>query len=76
MIQYRIDFDGDWPLWQRLCHEFYRDNDYFILEEMPGWVRATQHIQDIRLFKDEYHRWATVYFEREEDLTAFLLKWA
>lgn len=76
MIEYKIDFDSDWPLWQRLCHAFWSENKYWAREEMPGWLRATQLIGDIRLFRDEHHNWAVLYFNREEDLTAFLLKWA
>ena len=77
MIEYHLDFDGDWPMWQRMCHKFWEENGYWVNEEMPGWVRATEdYVYDIRLHKDESRFWAVLYFNREEDLTAFLLKWA
>ena len=76
MIEYRIDFTGGWPLWQRLCHAFWSENGYWVDDEMPGWIRATEHIHDIKIHRDEHHGWAILYFEQAADLTAFLLKWA
>ena len=76
MIELLIDFDADWPLWQRLCHAFWTENGYWADDEMPGWIRATQLIHDIRLYQDEHRRWAIIYFLRGADKTAFLLQWA
>ena len=77
MIEYRVNFDSDWPLWQRICHAFYEENSYWVIEEMPGWIRATDTtVHDIRLHQDESNIWAVFYFKRQADLTAFLLKWA
>ena len=77
MIEYHLDFDGDWPLWQRINHKFWEDNGYWVLEEVAGWVRAVDsNVHDLKIFKDEHRTWATLYFLQEQDLTAFLLRWA
>lgn len=77
MIEYCVDFDADWPLWQRMCHAFWEENGYWVTEEMPGWIRATEPtVNDVRLYQDEHRQWAVFYFNRQSDKTAFLLKWA
>ena len=76
MIEYKIDFDGDFPLWQRICHKFWVENGYYVIEEVPGWLRAVDpSLYDIRLHKLESKHWATLYFKHESDKTAFLLRW-
>ena len=77
MIEHRIYFDGDWGLWTHIVYKFNLENGYYVHEEIPGWLRATdEFVYDVRLFKDEYKHWATLYFKHESDLTGFLLKWA
>ena len=77
MIEYTIGFDGDWKFWTRIVYEFNLANGYFVFEEIPGWMRATEPLlHDMRFHRDEHHEWVVFYFRCEEDLTAFLLKWA
>lgn len=76
MIEYRIDFNGDWGLWTHIVYKFNLENGYYVHEEVPGWLRATdEFVYDVRLFKDLNH-WVIFYFKCEADLTGFLLKWA
>lgn len=82
MIERKIDFLGDWPLWQKICHAFYTENGYFALEEVPGWVMAThpEGIHSLQLHWDSgpnsLETWAVARFEDDKQLTLFLLKWA
>ena len=78
MIEYHLDFDGDWEIWQNLCRAFRAENGYFELTELPGWVRATEpYVHNIQLYEtnSKSKTWAVVYFLTEADRTAFLLKW-
>jgi len=77
MIEYTIGFDSDWKFWTHIVYQFNLANGYFVFEEIPGWMRATEPLlYDMKFHRDEHHEWVVFYFRSEEDLTAFLLKWA
>lgn len=83
MIEYRIDFDGDWGLWDHVVYKFVQENEYFVVEEIPGWLRATEPlVHDVKLYREIYEMekttpaYAVLSFNTEEDYLAFLLKWA
>lgn len=78
MIEYQLDFDGDWAIWQSICHKFRKVNGYYNISEIPGWVRASDtSVKDFKIFENnsQTKTWAVIYFEREADLTLFLLRW-
>ena len=77
MVEYQIDFDGDWKIWHHIAYKFELANGYFVFEEVPGWLRSTDPLlHDIKIYHDENRAWAIFYFKRKSDLTAFLLKWS
>jgi hypothetical protein len=60
-----------------IYREFERENNYFVWEEIPGWVQAVDsNIVSFRFVKDEHGIYAQGEFNSEEDYTAFLLRWA
>lgn len=81
MITYQLDFNSDWKLWNNFCNKFSLDNGYFVLDELPGYLRATEPLlYDIRIVGNKnpkmvLHNWAELDFKTDQDKVAFLLKW-
>ena len=83
MIEHRIDFDGDWGFWNHITYAFVQANGYFVFEEIPGWLRATEPlVHDVKIYQEIYEierttpSYAVLTFNTEPDYLAFLLKWA
>ena len=68
----------DTSIWSNVINKFIDSNNYYVLEEVPGWVRAVDPaVKDFRLVRDEHRQvYGVAYFSDTEDYTAFLLRWA
>lgn len=67
--------DVDFKIQLNIYNAFRDENDYFVTEEVPGWLRAYgTNIVDIR--EGLMAGRAVFIFDTEEDYAMFLLKWA
>ena len=57
---------------QNIIKKFSEENDYFVWDEVPGWLRA--HDYNIKMMADDYNFY--LEFDEPEECSKFLLEWA
>ena len=66
----RLRLDSDIMI--NILKSFNEANGYFVMEEVPGWLRAQGY--DVKLTQGEHYFYGE--FATAEDATQFLLRWA
>ena len=69
----RVDLRDKHPIFRRAWRETLGQNPFVDLEESRRRWKSTFGCE---MIEDENNKFVTAIFEREEDYTAFLLKWS
>jgi hypothetical protein len=58
-------------LMESIINKFVIENDYYVLDEIPGWLRAQGY--DVKMLADDDHWY--LEFANGQECSKFLLEW-